>query len=398
MVGMFLSIIMNIIFDIVFIGPLKLGVAGAAYATVLGQLVSVIVISTHFLSGKNTLAFRFNLGANVLRIIKNGSSTALHFVYQFLTILILNHFVSKMAGTNGVVVYTVVFNLYTVSLAMFEGISQTIQPMVSTYYGEKSFVKIKDTLRLSFIAIIIICGAITVALEVFPEIVPLIFGILDPKLLSSAASAVRIFSLSMIIMTLNVVVGYYLQSTEKSIMSGILVSLRCFVVFLICVFILGKLFGLNGIWAAYFAAEIVTFLIYIFMTAIVRLKLLKKGIKTDFFLLDTNVAKSITSYIFECHRTDYVDFKKVVLHAVAEMFGDDSAEKNDTCAYLSELWKCNNKARRKYIELELVGTEKKIIIYDNLNHSSSENIPECIIHGSTTDYGPVLGWNRITIE
>ena len=82
MTGMMLSIVVNIVLDIVLIGPLDMGVAGAAWATVLSQLVSLIVILTHFFSKKNTLKFRFTLKGGV-RIVKNGISTALHFIYQF---------------------------------------------------------------------------------------------------------------------------------------------------------------------------------------------------------------------------------------------------------------------------------------------------------------------------
>lgn len=399
MVGMFLSIIVNIVADVVFIGVFDWGVKGAAYATVLGQLVSVLIIASHFLSKKNTLKFIFTFNKNALRIIKNGISTALHFIYQFLTILILNHFISKLAGSNGVVVYTVVFNLYTVSLALFEGISQTIQPIVSLYFGEKSYRKIRNTLRLALVAIVVICGMITVALEIVPQIVPMIFGIKDIWLLDKSIIAVRIFATSMIIMTINVVLGYYLQSTEHSIMSAILVSLRCFVLFLGCALVLGKIFGMNGVWLAYTIAEILTFVIFIIMNKIMRKKFLKNGTDVNMFLLDKNIENNIYCLTFNCSKDDFEDFKSVVSAYLEECEHINDSVKKDTKHYLLELYKCYSNKRGKYIEIEVNNSDRKVIIRDNLNHETIQDGIQKIVSGtSKADYGPVLGFNRICIE
>ena len=391
MVGMFLSIAVNIVFDIVFIGVFDWGVKGAAYATVLGQLVSVLVISSHFLSKKNTLRFIFTINKTIFRIIKNGISTALHFIYQFLTILILNHFISKLAGDNGVVVYTVVFNLYTVSLALFEGISQTIQPMVSLYYGEKSYKKISNTLRLALGAIVIICGAVTVTLEFVPQVVPVVFGIREPWLLEKSIIAVRIFATSMLIMTINVVLGYYLQSTEHSVMSAILVSLRCFVLFLASALIFGKILGMNGIWLAYTSAEVLTFIVYIVMNQIMKKRMIKAGTNVNIYLLDKNVEQNIHCFTFKCGTDNFEEYLTMVLA--------DIKETESIREYLTEIYKCYGSSKSKYIEVEVNKASQKIIIRDNLNHMAvQERIQEIVSNRTEFEYGPVLGVNRLCIE
>lgn len=399
MVGMFLSIIVNIVFDIVFIGLLDLDVAGAAYATVLGQIVSVVVIASHFFSRKNTIKFKFVLKGGGVRIIKNGISTALHFVYQFVSILVLNHYVVSLAGAMGMVVYTVVFNLYTVSLALFEGLSQTVQPMVSLYYGEKSHKNIKNTLRLALIMTFVICGGITLALEIVPQVVPTVFGITESLLLEQSALAVRIFSTSMIIMTINVLVGYYLQSTEHSLMSSVLVSLRCCILFLGSAFILGKIFGVNGIWGAYTMAEALTFIIYIIMNRISRRRGIKKGIDADMLLLDRNIENKTQKYTFSCEKDDIDDYIKTISEILEK---EADIEENIVCdakEYINELKKCIEIKKDKYIETEINGAENKIIIRDNLDHKNiKDSINKNSNNGSKKEYSPVLGWNRICIE
>jgi len=395
MVGMFASIFVDITLNFVFVGVMGIGVAGAAYSTVIGSIVSALIICTHFFNAKNTLKFRFAFDSMAIRIIKNGGSTALQFIYQFVTVLIINHFLTGLAGTGGVVIYTVVINLSTVALSLFEGISQTIQPMVSNYFGEKSYRKMKEVLRLAFITILVICGSVTLILELMPQWIPMIFGIEDVTLLAESAVAVRIYTIGMIITTVNVVVGYYLQSIEQNFMAAIIVSLRNFVLFLSAVFVLGKLFGINGIWAAYPAAEILTFIICMGMIRLKQKKLEKDGSCTNIFLLDEKVEKSTECYTYYSMTDDYTDFCYIVLSYLAKSEDCCREMVNAAEKYLAQLENVIKKKKGNYIEIEMNGLGKTIIIRDNLNHADlSVNIQDTIKNNGNTDYGPVLGWNR----
>lgn len=398
MVGMMLSIVVNIVFDVIFIAVFDLGVAGAACATVLGQLVSALVIASHFLSGKNTLQFRFAFGAEVMRIMKNGGSTALHFVYQFLTILILNHLITNLAGANGVVVYTVVFNLYTVSLALFEGISQTIQPMISLFYGEMNIGKIKQTMKLAFYTIFVICGLVTLGLEACPQVVPMIFSVKDAALVASCSVAVRIFSASMIIMTINVVIGYYLQSTEQSLLAAVLVSLRCFVIFLLCVFTLGAMFGLNGIWASYAVAEGVTLLLYLLFNELLRKKMGQKNGEVNFLLLSKAVERSTSSYTFEAGQGDANAFIACVTKRLSQCKGMPGTIQKNTALYLEDLL-CHIQERKgKWLEVDIVEAEGRVIVRDDLDHSQVAEKVQSYLLGEESDYSPALGFNRLCLK
>ena len=384
MIGMFSSIIVDIILNFVFVGYMNMGVAGAAYSTVVGRVVGILVLGTHFFSPKNTLRFRFTLDSTMLRVVKNGTSAALQFMYQFICILVINHLLAKLAGTDGVVVYTIVFNLATVALSVFEGISQTIQPMVSNYYGEKSYRNIKETLRLAFITIIIICGSVTAFLEIAPQIVPLIFGIEEQALMGTAATAVRIYAVSMVLTTANVVIGYYLQSIEQTSIAAVLVSLRSFIIFLSATLILGKLFGLNGIWAAYTVAEVLSFVILMYMVHVRRQKMSKDGAKLNCILLEEAIEESITCCTYSCEKHEIEDYK---------------AKVSDVKAYISKIEKCIADTKGKYIEVEYNDNAKKVIVRDNLDHSKSlEDIQKFIYNENKAEYGPVLGWNRICLE
>jgi Na+-driven multidrug efflux pump len=387
MIGMFASIIVDIILNFVFVGAMKMGVAGAAYSTVIGSVVGVVITGSHFLTKKNTLKFRFSFDKMIVRIVKNGGSSALQFVYQFLTILIINRLLSKLAGTNGVVVYTVVFNLMTVSLSLFEGISQTIQPSVSNFFGEGTYANVKATIKYAFLTILIVCGGITVILELVPGIIPAIFGIEDGGLMADAIVAVRIYSIGMIITTINVVAGYYFQSTERNLMAAVLVSLRSFVIFLALVFVLGKLYGINGIWAAYVVTEVVCFVILVMMIFLRRGNLKKAGKNVNFLLLEESEDTSFEGYVFICGEGNYEEFCNKIKVCIEDEFVNE---------YMSLLGKCVDSNKKKYIGVEINKAGKKIIIRDNLNHDKIKENVNVAIEGVTgVEYGPVLGFNRI---
>ena len=381
MAGMFSSIAVDIILNFVFVGHMGMGVAGAAYSTVLGSVVSLVVLSSHFFSSKNTLKFHPAFDGTAVRIVKNGGSAALQFVYQFATILILNHLLSRLAGTNGVVLYTVVFNLATVALSLFEGISQTIQPMVSNYYGEKSYRNIRETLRLAFIAIVAICGSVTLMLELWPQLIPAVFGIEAPELIAQAVVAVRIYALSMVITTTNVVIGYYLQSIEQSFMAAVMISLRSFVLFLGAVLVLGKVFGINGIWAAYIVAETLTLLICICMIRHKHAGLAEKDVKVNAFLLEKEVEDGIVCFTCDCSRDDFAAYSREIGRYLPA--GD----------YLSRLEGCISRKKGQFVETEINGCTGMVFIRDNLKHDDLS----ASVSGEA-EYAPVLGWNRLCIK
>lgn len=310
----------------------------------------------------------------------------------------MNHFLSKLAGVEGIVIYTVVFNLSTVSLSVFEGISQTIQPMVSNYFGEKSYKNIRETLRLALITVLLICGSVTLILEVIPSIVPVVFGIDDISLIEQSAVAVRIFATSMIIMTVNVVIGYYLQSTEQNFMSSVIISLRCFVLFLGVIFVLGKFFGTSSIWAAYTIAELMTFAIIVVMVQIKRLKMKKAGTNANILLLDNTVEKNTDCFTCKCGMENLDDFIVNVKDNLEKTAQISEKMCCNVISYLNVIKELCNEKNGKYIEVEINNIQKKVIIRDNLKYSdATEHLNKIAEKGNTTAE-PVLGWNRVCFE
>ena len=87
-------------------------------------------------------------------------------------------------------------------------------------------------------------------------------------------------------MTVNVVMSYFYQSTEKSRIAAVIVTSRCFVMLLLGALLLGWAMGLNGIWAGYVFAEVATLAVWGYLVARFRRRKRREGAALDFLLLD----------------------------------------------------------------------------------------------------------------
>lgn len=395
MAAMFASIATDITLNFVFVGFMSMGVTGAALSTVLGNISALLIMCSHFFSRKNTLRFIPCLDRSVLRIAKNGGSAALHFVYQFITILLINRLLASIAGTDGVVVYTVVFNLSLVSLSVFEGISQTIQPMVSVFHGEGSNRKIRETLALAFMAVLVICGSVTVLLELFPAIVPMAFGLDSAELMGRAALAVRIYAVSMIITTFNVVAGYYLQSTEHSSTAAILVSLRSFLVFLPSVFALGLLFGVNGIWAAYTVSELVSLAALILMLRSKQRKLRARGCDAGLLLLDRKLDEGGFCLSYIASRDEKEAFLTAFSRAASEHGLSPQLEEAGEQG-IRLILSAPEGRKGKYLDAEYIPHRAALMLRHDFHGESELRLPGAA-EAIQVENAPVLGIERLRL-
>ena len=175
-------------------------------------------------------------------------------------------------------------------------------------------------------------------------------------------------------MTINVVIGYYLQSTEKTTLSAIFVSLRSFVLLLSATIILGLAFGMNGIWASYTVAEVLAFIIIV---SVLRAKKVKNNTET--------VENATYCLTFNCSDGNLEDFI-----SYAEAFIRENNFSNEVCdkvsLYFASIREFYSAQKSKYIEIEMNTIDNKIIIRDNLKRTT------------ISEDAPVLGWNRLCVK
>lgn len=260
--------IANIVLDYIFIFPMKMGMAGAALATVIGSYLTVAILLAHFFSGKNQLKFNFkSIRLEYLKeIIINGFASFLIEISSGITIFIFNLQLLKYVGNAGVTVFGIICNTAIVVMSLCKGVNQAAQPIISINYGGGRSDRTCEVRRLSMATSLVICGVIAALGLVVPDFFTYIFLNPDKKILAMSGDAVRIYFVGFLVMAVNMVYICYFQAVVKNGYSLLICLLRGCILVIGFVYLLPAVIGVNGIWLAFPAAEILTMLVGIYFT------------------------------------------------------------------------------------------------------------------------------------
>lgn len=138
MFAMLTGSLSNIILDYLFIFSLDMGIFGAVLATGMAPVISMLVLSMHWLKGKN----RFHLQKTgmsaemIFSILPLGFPSLITELASGIVMIAFNRIILRLQGNTGVAAYGVVANLSLVVLSIYTGIAQGMQPLVSRFYGK----------------------------------------------------------------------------------------------------------------------------------------------------------------------------------------------------------------------------------------------------------------------
>ena len=140
----------NVVFDYIFIFPMELGLPGAALATAISPVLSIAICSRHFFQKSNTLTFvRQAPSARLLvQSCQLGISGFVGELSSAVTTTVFNFLLLRLAGNVGVAAYGVVANFALVATAIFNGVAQGAQPLISQCYGKNEMTGAKKLLLL----------------------------------------------------------------------------------------------------------------------------------------------------------------------------------------------------------------------------------------------------------
>ena len=248
---------LDIIFNYVFVVLMDMGVAGSVYSTGLGAAVMILISLVHFAKRRGCLRFRWTAYSlrSVWSSFRTGFATSVQYVYQFVTILVCNHLLMAIGGELGVAVFGIVFNVALVAASVYDAISMALQPMVSTFHGERNKFNIRCTLRQAFRVAMAVNLILVALLLAVPRAISFAFGLRTEAELGMGAEAIRVYALCVIPSGVNMVLTYYYQALGRESLSYMLFTLRSFVFFLIfsLVFSLG---GIGLFWWTYPCMEL----------------------------------------------------------------------------------------------------------------------------------------------
>ena len=261
MVSTISGAITNIILDYIFIFQLGMGIKGAAIATGLGQIVTVTILLPHFIMKKGYLSFG-NVKVS-FETVKEFCSIGFpsFFAQGSYSIIVLLHNIAlvKYAGEMGISAYSILNYLTTNIYMVLYGITLGVQPLVSYNYGKKDGEKMLGFFRITAISNIVITGIFVIISFVFgPSLISIFTN--DTQIAKMAYDALKIACLSYFAVGLNLNSLVYYQAIEIPKYSNLSCILRSVVYLPICLFILGRLVGINGIWASAILSETLTFI------------------------------------------------------------------------------------------------------------------------------------------
>ncbi len=265
--GMCAGAVSNIFLDWLFIFPLQLGVIGAAVASGLGQIVSLLVLLSHFIRKHGNLRIRrFTIQPALIRkICKRGAPEAVTQLTTPVTALCYNLVLADLVGDIGVSTYSVLSFIYSLANAVLSGVAQGLQPLWGNSYGKRDTKEINDYFRFGITVNLVLSVLVYAGLVLFNEPTICIFS-QDMELINAASKALPVFALSFIPMALNLVYTSLLYSTKRTKQSDIIAICRGIVIKAIAIFCIPVIWGVKAIWAAPFAAEMITFAIAVVLT------------------------------------------------------------------------------------------------------------------------------------
>jgi putative MATE family efflux protein len=251
MVLVAISNLLNIILDYILIEPAGLGVQGAAIATVVSQLLALIMIVI-YVSTKRTrtsLEIRnirpcFHL---LTRVIKVGSSAAMIMLLMAVQQTMMFKILSYYGGNDDIIVLSATFRLFTFLPIITKGIAEGMQPVVGTNYGAGDFIRTKRA-YFTFTGLgTLMIFVPYIAILVFPRAFLSMF-ISDGAILDNGYAYFRVFFLGLILQVPIFTMLYYFISIGKGKQAGIIVLTRQLVFFVPLVLILPLFIGEIGIW------------------------------------------------------------------------------------------------------------------------------------------------------
>lgn len=252
--------LVNIALDALFIVVLGWGMFGAALATALASVLSLALLVQH-IQQSQLLRFKRNkvTWARIRRIISNGSASLVVEFSSGLVLFAYNHVLLASVGEVGVAGYGVIANYSLIVLAIFSGIGQAIQPLVSINYGANQLER-SLTVRNMGLAVSVVLSFFFYGIGLFfPEALTRFFVAASPELLEITVYGIRFYFLSFFFSGLNIILAAYFQAIEEQQKSLQITVLRGFILVSIGLLILPRFLGLAGIWSAVAMAELLTF-------------------------------------------------------------------------------------------------------------------------------------------
>ena len=250
----------NIVMDYIFIYPLALGIFGAVLATGFSPCISMLILSSHKIKGKN--GFHFRRMAPSFKVIGNvaalGAPSLVTELSVGVVILVFNMIILRLAGNIGVAAYGVVSNMSLVVSSVYTGVAQGMQPLSSRAHGEGNFKAACKFFKYACVTAVAGSAVMYPLLAIFANPITSAFNSENNAILQQiAVQGLRLYYTAAPFLGFNVVITVFLTSVENPRPAHVLSVLRGVAVIVPIAFALSAAFGMAGVWCSFPVSEFI---------------------------------------------------------------------------------------------------------------------------------------------
>lgn len=258
MAATILTVVLNAILDPLFIFVFKMGIRGAAVATILAQIVALVLVVVWFCDKRELIHFEKGIFRLDRRIVKDSiiigmAPFLMNFVACFV-VIIINMRLKTYGGDLAIGAYGIVNRIVFVFIMVVSGLTQGMQPIAGYNYGAKQMSRVYEVLKKTLIYSTVVMTVGFLICEIFPRTVISIFTD-DEELTAKAVHGMRLVVAMFPLVSTSMVIGNFFQSIGKP-KQAIFLSLSRQMIFLIpCLWILPMFFDIAGVWGSFIVSD-----------------------------------------------------------------------------------------------------------------------------------------------
>ena len=265
----FVSGMVNIGLDALFIIVLDWGLAGAAAGSMLACCVGGFAPLAAFLRSDPQTSLHFSFtrleGAPLRRSCTNGLSEFVGNISFNVVAMCYNLRLMHFYGENGVAAYSVILYLGFIFIAVFTGYNLTVTPLVGFNYGARQGGELRSLLGNSLRLLLALGALLAVAAELLAGPVSRLFVGYDPELTALTIHATRCYAPCFLLSGLTLFLSAWFTGLNNGPVSALVSFSRTFIFEMGCVFLLPALFGMDAIWFSACVAEVLALILGAFL-------------------------------------------------------------------------------------------------------------------------------------
>jgi len=261
MISMIIGGVANIGLDAVFVINLGMGTQGAAIATVIGQVISVIYLLRYYYSGRSSLDLSFRnlciVGEYIKEILAIGVASFVQFFATGISAVFINRVLGSYGGDIAISAYGIINRVAMFTIMPGMVIGQGLQPILGFNYGAKRYDRALKSIKISIIVATACNIVIFLVLHFLPEPIIRIFTT-DSALVEMSVHVAKYVFLVVYVMGIGILGSLIFQSVGRVTQSLVTAIVRPLALILL-VFTLPKLWQTDGVWLSFPIADAIAF-------------------------------------------------------------------------------------------------------------------------------------------